>query len=412
MPPWEQRLVSITARWSGFSVTNAKGKCVLRYRVSGEAAQQVTLPPPLLYREADEADLISWCRAIYKAWNNGEMSLKAALASVAPQSTKQGEQHSLSWSEVVAAYRAIRTGNKCSEATWTKNWEPFLNEAVKVLSAKKAETGYELLKAVMRKWKDAPTMQISGARILQLFMEYAVARHGVSRSLLIIEVDKDELLPKKPKRKKKAVLLDNELLNLIELADKQDKGWGNVLRILTQYGLRPIEFEHLTVEKHPSTGKLTFYCSYQKVGGEEETEPRYVQPMFLRDSNDQPIQWDLERAWHHGTLQLPKVSEIDGGRINGFLHPSHKGAAKNNVEAYWLKLRTDYAAKNPKEWCRPYSLRDSYSVRSHREGVPEPSICESMGHSIEVHRRSYRTITNAIVARDYAQTDVQVQHMW
>ena len=120
------------------------------------------------------------------------MSLKAALASVAPQSTKQGEQHSLSWSEVVAAYRAIRTSNKCSEATWTKNWEPFLNEAVKVLSAKKAETGYELLKAVMRKWKDAPTMQISGARILQLFMEYAVARHGVSQSLLIIEVDKDE----------------------------------------------------------------------------------------------------------------------------------------------------------------------------------------------------------------------------
>jgi hypothetical protein len=181
---------------------------------------------------------------------------------------------------------------------------------------------------------------------------------------------------------------------------------------LTQYGLRPVEFQYLTVEKHPNTGKLTFYCSYEKIGGEEETEPRYVQPMFLRDSNDQPIQWDLERAWHDGTLQLPKVSEIDGGRINGFLHPSHKGAAKNDVEAYWLKLRTDYAAKNPKEWCRPYSLRDSYSVRSHREGVPEPSICQSMGHGIETHRRSYRTITNAIVARDYAQTDVHVQRSW
>ena len=140
---------------------------------------------------------------------------------------------------------------------------PFLNEAVKVLSAKKAETGYELLKAVMRKWKDAPTMQISGTRILQLFMEYAVARHGVSRSLLIIEVDKDELLPKKPKRKKKAVLLDSELLNLIDLADKQDKSWGNVLGVLTQYGLRPVEFQYLTVEKHPNTGRLTFYCSYE-----------------------------------------------------------------------------------------------------------------------------------------------------
>ena len=83
MPPWEQRLVSITARWSGFSVTNAKGKCVLRYRVSGEPPQQVTLPPPLLYREADEPDLISWCRAIYKHWDGGTISLKAALAAAA-----------------------------------------------------------------------------------------------------------------------------------------------------------------------------------------------------------------------------------------------------------------------------------------------------------------------------------------
>lgn len=71
MPPWEQRLVSITARWPGFSVSNAKDKCVLRYRVSGESPQQVTLPPPLLYREADEPDLISWCRAIYKHWDGG-----------------------------------------------------------------------------------------------------------------------------------------------------------------------------------------------------------------------------------------------------------------------------------------------------------------------------------------------------
>ena len=78
-------------------------------------------------------------------------------------------------------------------------------------------------------------------RILQLFMEYAVARHGVSRSLLITDIDKDELLPKKPKRKKKAVLEDSELLTLIELADKQDKGWGNVLRVLTQYGLRQVQ---------------------------------------------------------------------------------------------------------------------------------------------------------------------------
>ena len=412
MPSWEQRLVSITGRWEGFSVTNAKGKCVLRYRLKDQEPQQVTLPSPLKYCEQDESECTTWCRAIYKAWNGGELSLKAALAKAAPKSSKQGAKHSSTWSEIVKNYRDIRVGNSCSEATWEKNWMPILNEAIKALNSKKAESGYELLKIVLRKWKGSPHMQISGARLLTRFMEYAVARHSVPRDFLILEVDKLELLPKTPKKRKKAVLDDIELLELIRLADQQDKGWGNVLRVLTQYGLRPVEFQYLTVEKHPNTGKLTFYCSYEKVGGEEETDPRYVQPLFLRDDKDQPVQWDLERAWKDGTLQFPKVSEIDGRRINGFLHPSHEGDAKNDVEAYWLKLRTDYAAKKPTEWCRPYSLRDSYSVRSHREGIPEPSICESMGHSIEVHRRSYRTITNAIVARDYAQTDVQVQRSW
>jgi len=96
MPPWEQRLVSITAKWNGFSVTNAKGKCVLRYRPKGGTQEQVQLPQPLLYREEDESECITWCRAIYKAWNGGEQSLKAAFNEIAPKSTKRGEEHSTS----------------------------------------------------------------------------------------------------------------------------------------------------------------------------------------------------------------------------------------------------------------------------------------------------------------------------
>ena len=109
----------------------------------------------------------------------------------------------------------------------------------------------------------------------------------------------------------------------------------------------------------------------------------------MRDSDGNCIQWDLEHKWHSKTLDLPSVSELNGGRINGFLHSKQGGKPKNEVEAFWLKLRKKHAAMKPTEWCRPYSLRDSYSVRSHREGVPEESICDAMGHSIEVHRRSY-----------------------
>jgi hypothetical protein len=118
--------------------------------------------------------------------------------------------------------------------------------------------------------------------------------------------------------------------------------------------------------------------------------------MFLLDRNNQKIVWALEEAWDEGRLELPTGNDgntikLNGRRVNGFLH---------RLES-WKELINKYAAKEPSEWVRPYSLRDSYSVRSHREGVPKGSICASMGHSEAVHDRSYRTITASIVARDY-----------
>jgi hypothetical protein len=37
----------------------------------------------------------------------------------------------------------------------------------------------------------------------------------------------------------------------------------------------------------------------------------------------------------------------------------------------------------------PYSFRHSYSLRGHRRGVDAGSVALSMGHSFEVHCRSY-----------------------
>ena len=43
------------------------------------------------------------------------------------------------------------------------------------------------------------------------------------------------------------------------------------------------------------------------------------------------------------------------------------------------------------EWLRPYGLRDTFSVRAHGIVKDDTLIAAAMGHSVEVHHRSYRT---------------------
>ena len=398
-PRWEQRLVETTEDWNGWSLTRVRDRVVVRYRETGKPVESVTLPKPLLWEQASHKDVIRWVERLYVAWDLGALTLKGALQRISGTSDKHGTRHQATWEDIAEAMRESRVGvgKRCSASTFDKNWRPFLEHGCDLIRRKKATDGYSLLKAALPRWRDAPTMQIECARYLAIFMEFAVARHGVPRTWLITDFDKQELVPRKPKVRLKAVIDDVDLLELIELVERQNRGWGNILKLLTQYGLRPVEIQYLTVRKHPTTGALTFYCSYEKVGGVDVTEPRFIQPMFLRDQNDQKIVWALEEAWHEGRLELPSGNDghtikLDGRRVNGFLHRQPR----------WKELIEIYGAKNPSEWVRPYSLRDSYSVRSHREGVPKSSICASMGHSEACHDRSYRTITAGIVARDYA----------
>ena len=252
-------------------------------------------------------------------------------------------------------------------------------------------------------------MKVECGRYLGLFMQFAVSRHKAPASWLITEFDKDELIPKAPKPRLKAVLDDLEMLRLIELADSTNVRWGNVFRLLTQFGLRPIELQHLSSRPHPVTGKPAIWCDYCKVGGEEETEPRFLEAMYIRDANDQPVVWPLEQARADGTLQLPTgrdgdVRKLSGSAVNCYIHRKSRstGQPAGAVQIYWAELVKQYANQKPSEWLRPYSFRDTYSIRCHREGVPVASICDAMGHSEAVHMRSYRTMTLGIRTRDFA----------
>ena len=56
---------------------------------------------------------------------------------------------------------------------------------------------------------------------------------------------------------------------------------------------------------------------------------------------------------------------------------------------YWQQLMSAYEARG--EWLRPYSFRDTFSVRAHSFNISDTNIAQAMGHTVEVHHRSYRT---------------------
>lgn len=59
----------------------------------------------------------------------------------------------------------------------------------------------------------------------------------------------------------------------------------------------------------------------------------------------------------------------------------------------WKSLRQVMAA-NAKR-AVPYSFRHSYSLRGHQRGIDAGSMAQAMGHSFEVHCRSYRPWASA-----------------
>ena len=413
MPPWEQRLVTVTAKWQGFSVVNDRGVVVLLFRSKGQPSQRVSMTgfdPEIRFREEDEERAITYIRQTYKLWAeaDGDRTLKDCLKEVKSTSDvqPQGEEE-VTWATIAAAMKEAKLdfGKKIQPQTWKTNWAPILDEAVRVLGRKNAPgDGYELLKAVLKNWAHAPTVQKECGRYLARWMEFAVRRYKVPRSWLITQADRDELIPKRTKKRKKAVLEDAEILDFIELIQQENPAWANLFRLLAQYGLRPIEVEHLTVVPDPTskTGEKVFYCSYEKVGGQEDTEPRYLRPMYFRRSeDDKPVQWPLVEAWEAGTLKLPDLKEFTGHACNRYLHRKRNGQPTGPVQKRWLELIEEYAAKPAPEWLRVYSFRDGYGVRCYREGLEKTVIADAMGHSLAVHERSYRQITEAIKARAF-----------
>ena len=125
-----------------------------------------------------------------------------------------------------------------------------------------------------------------------------------------------------------------------------------------------------------------FICLHNRAGFKEETEPRWLEPVAVNGTT-----FDLVQNWD----QLTMPPTVSGKTLGAFLRRL----------PYWQQLVGEYEARG--EWLRPYSFRDTFSVRAHGYGIEDTMIAAALGHTVEVHHRSYRTSEWRSVRKAFAE---------
>ncbi len=72
--------------------------------------------------------------------------------------------------------------------------------------------------------------------------------------------------------------------------------------------------------------------------------------------------------------------------------------------AVWMALRDD--AKKQGEQLTPYSFRHRFAKGMHSANIPIANISEAMGHTIEVHLKSYARFKPDATAANFAAVNV------
>ena len=327
----------------------------------------------------------------------------AAIADVLAISDHKAEEVVTPWPGILKAFRhyKLTLGNRIAPKTFEASYGRYLNVALLRLQGRKAaQTGKELMEKVLthprlnqkpgkkhgeelKPWIEMPKSRLECCLALKKFLEYAVAEHRQPRAFLISEKDYLEVRGADSKSRKKAVLTDAEVLELIRLLPET---WGNIIKICRVFGVRSWEVAFIARVSNDDGEpqlRVTKGKTYNTRGGvKEETDPRWLEAVAVDGTS-----FDLVENWDQ--LKLP---------------PTVSGKTLGNVLRrlpYWQQLVAQYKAKG--EWLRPYSFRDTFSVRAHGIVQDDTLIAAAMGHTVEVHHRSYRTSEWRSVRKAFAE---------
>ena len=333
-------------------------------------------------------------RIIKSVLSNEHGTLKGALAAAQGASTTMRQE--LDWQAVADGLRDVLMNhrNEIRATTWRDNYQPYVEEALRLIEAGKASDGHSLLKGTLAKWSGMAPSRAACCIALRNLTDHAIARFGAAKSWQITAVDIKELRGKPAKKRRKATLSDSELIFLIDGIASRNPRWANVLRIMALFGLRPIELQHLTPNTRED-GSLGVWCTYEKTCGGSQTQQRQLEPCWLQDTDGSAIKWNIVELFHAGLLELPLGNDGEPRKLDG-----HHCEVFLKRQPEWQQLKQ--ACEDRGEWLRTYSFRDTFSLRCHRQKIELGAICAAMGHNIEAHGRAYRWESEQTTAAAFA----------
>ena len=267
------------------------------------------------------------------------------------------------------------SGNEIKPSTWIDSYKRPLARMVELMTGSDAPVdGPELIKAVALTWKGKARARELAVNAVRACLNYGIETKKLPAATWLVG-DRTAKKEKGKKAAKRAVATptDAEWLALID--GIKDERWKNVLRLLVVFGLRPEELNWLQPRKHPETGKPAVWCGYRKPCGSTLTDPRWLMPLPLTDDAGEQVEWNIAARMLADDFPLPPLGT------------KHAVLTFLKRQQAWQELYAQYDAAG--QWLRPYSPRNSYSLRAHNLNLRLDVICMAMGHSLAVHQKSY-----------------------
>jgi integrase len=386
----------------GWTVEEARGKVRLKVRPDGQPSESISLP--FAWAAASAGDAYVRIRNLYALVQEGYSLKQAALVAdgKAPKLTEQQD-----WPGAIERFKQqkLSHGTAIKPETWAAKYQPVLSDAVALLTSRKPPTtAAELIDRCIRAWDPGSRTRQERARNLAQFLRYCVSRE----QLPVIwqpPLDLKDAIGRKPASatsQKSDPITDQQIINLLASLpdDVAGKRWADVIRLMAELGLRPVELLHLSVRTDPKTSEPYWWCSYEKRAGGGVTKPRRLWPLPLLSADGTLQEWNLLQRWQARLIELPPLRAGNGA--------ADAIATYLNRREGWRSLRAQLEAEGGRLTC--YSFRHGYSVRGHQRDIDNGSMALAMGHSIEVHCRSYPWASElgATAAFERAQLKAQV----
>ena len=388
----------------GWSVSEHRGKVKLRVRAgAGGAAASWTKTLPIAWEIGCIGPVTETVANLYKATQGDQpKSVGQAWKELHPEEAdSEPDGHGvpslitgINWKAIAAAFYRDRQQNGKQVSDKTMQLErTYCDKAIAVLIGNRAPaTPYKLIDQTITTggWSDKPRARQQCVGAVSRLLTYGVAHEGLSDDWIIPQHQKLMLAGNgRPKEQREiAILSDIQILELLDEVPTDE--WRNLILVMAVYGLRPEELLHLQPKMNPTTGRLQLWCNYRKAAGghtsKTETKPRWLQaiPLTDPDGEDYPA-GDLAEQINAGLMPFPPLKER-GAAVAQYL-------ARLQLWKEWAKAFDEQG-----KWLRPYSFRNTYSVRGHRRGIPGASMALAMGHSYKTHSAHYVTATEETTA--------------